>query len=174
MNRSFAKKSCQARFSMRFCRVLGFARLDTLGNVLSLLAIRIDGPVQVGAWVKIDGLSGRMTETTWRHTVIETLKSSPFAGPAPQSHRGSPSDQDLAHLGFPMGVGARNPRARENERWRHGSRGRESAWRGKPDPPAPGTGLGGGSPVKGPDWSAFGHCTRVSNSTLMLAWAALE
>lgn len=52
--------------------VIGFAMQDTLGNVLAGLALEVDGSVRVGDWVKVDDLSGRVLETTWRYTAIET------------------------------------------------------------------------------------------------------
>jgi small-conductance mechanosensitive channel len=52
--------------------VIAFAMQDTLGNVLSGLAIQLDNSVQVGDWVKLDHVSGRVTDIRWRSTLIET------------------------------------------------------------------------------------------------------
>jgi CRP-like cAMP-binding protein len=52
--------------------VLAFAMQDTLGNVLSGLAIQLDNSVQVGDWVLLDHVSGRVTDIRWRSTLIET------------------------------------------------------------------------------------------------------
>ena len=52
--------------------VLAFAMQDTLGNVLSGLAIQLDNSVQVGDWVQLDHVSGRVTDIRWRSTLIET------------------------------------------------------------------------------------------------------
>src|SRR5688500_7006808 len=38
--------------------VVAFAMQDTLGNMLSGLAIQLDNSVQVGDWIQLDGLSG--------------------------------------------------------------------------------------------------------------------
>lgn len=52
--------------------VVAFAMQDTLGNVLSGLAIQLDNSVQVGDWVKLDHVAGRVTDIRWRSTLIET------------------------------------------------------------------------------------------------------
>ena len=52
--------------------VLAFAMQDTLGNVIGGLAIQLDHSVQVGDWVQVDGLSGRVRDIRWRSTLIET------------------------------------------------------------------------------------------------------
>src|SRR5918992_2353226 len=52
--------------------VIAFAMQDTLGNVLGGLAIQLDHSVQVGDWVKVDDLTGRVRDIRWRTTLIET------------------------------------------------------------------------------------------------------
>lgn len=52
--------------------VLAFAMQDTLGNVLGGLAIQLDNTVQVGDWIKVDELTGRVRDVRWRSTLIET------------------------------------------------------------------------------------------------------
>src|SRR5262245_18448651 len=52
--------------------VIAFAMQDTLGNVLGGLAIQLDNSVQVGDWIKLDDLSGRVRDIRWRTTLIET------------------------------------------------------------------------------------------------------
>ena len=52
--------------------VIAFAMQDTLGNVLAGLAIQLDNSVQVGDWVKVDALSGRVRDIRWRSTLLET------------------------------------------------------------------------------------------------------
>src|SRR2546427_607488 len=52
--------------------VIAFAGQDTLGNVLGGLAIQIDNTVQVGDWVRVDDLVGRVRDIRWRSTLIET------------------------------------------------------------------------------------------------------
>ena len=52
--------------------VAAFAMQDTLGNVLGGLFLEMDGSISVGDWVKLDDLSGRVTDIRWRHTAIRT------------------------------------------------------------------------------------------------------
>jgi small-conductance mechanosensitive channel len=52
--------------------VIAFAMQDTLGNVLGGLAIQLDNSVQVGDWIKLDELTGRVRDIRWRTTLIET------------------------------------------------------------------------------------------------------
>lgn len=52
--------------------VVAFAMQDTLGNVIGGLAIHIDNSVQVGDWVLVDGLKGRVRDIGWRSTTLET------------------------------------------------------------------------------------------------------
>jgi small-conductance mechanosensitive channel/CRP-like cAMP-binding protein len=52
--------------------VIAFAMQDTLGNVLGGLAIQLDNSVQVGDWVRVDELTGRVRDIRWRSTLIET------------------------------------------------------------------------------------------------------
>ncbi len=52
--------------------VVAFAMQDTLGNVLAGLAIQLDNSVQVGDWIRVDELSGRVCDIRWRSTLIET------------------------------------------------------------------------------------------------------
>jgi small-conductance mechanosensitive channel/CRP-like cAMP-binding protein len=52
--------------------VVAFAMQDTLGNVLGGIAIQLDNSVQVGDWIKLDDLSGRVRDIRWRSTLIET------------------------------------------------------------------------------------------------------
>ena len=51
---------------------LAFALQDTLGNVLGGLAIQADNTLQVGDWIKLDDLTGRVRDIRWRSTLIET------------------------------------------------------------------------------------------------------
>ena len=52
--------------------VIAFAMQDTLGNLLGGLAIQVDNSVQVGDWVKVDDVTGRVRDIRWRTTLIET------------------------------------------------------------------------------------------------------
>lgn len=52
--------------------VVGLSLQDTLGNVMAGLALQLDQSVQVGDWVKVGDLNGRVTEIRWRSTSLET------------------------------------------------------------------------------------------------------
>jgi small-conductance mechanosensitive channel/CRP-like cAMP-binding protein len=52
--------------------VIGLAFQDTLGNIVGGLAIELDDSVQLGDWVKIGDVVGRVTEIRWRYTAVET------------------------------------------------------------------------------------------------------
>jgi CRP-like cAMP-binding protein len=45
---------------------------DTLGNLLGGLALQVDNSVQVGDWIQLDTLVGRVQDIRWRSTLIET------------------------------------------------------------------------------------------------------
>lgn len=52
--------------------VIAFAMQDTLGNILGGLALQLDNSLEIGDWVKLDDLSGRVVEIQWRFTAILT------------------------------------------------------------------------------------------------------
>jgi small-conductance mechanosensitive channel/CRP-like cAMP-binding protein len=52
--------------------VIGFAMQDTLGNLLAGLAVQLDHSVEIGDWVKIDDLSGKVADIRWRYTKVVT------------------------------------------------------------------------------------------------------
>jgi small-conductance mechanosensitive channel len=54
--------------------VLGFALQDTLGNLFSGLSLQLDRPYQVGDIVKVGQHEGRVVQTSWRSTRIETMR----------------------------------------------------------------------------------------------------
>ncbi|NYT63323.1 mechanosensitive ion channel [Alcaligenaceae bacterium] len=53
--------------------VLAFAMQDTLGNILSGLALQLDHSIHIGDWVQIDTVSGRVMQVQWRYTAVRTL-----------------------------------------------------------------------------------------------------
>jgi small-conductance mechanosensitive channel/CRP-like cAMP-binding protein len=55
--------------------VMGFALQDTLGNLVSGLALQMQRPFDVGDWIEVDNgaQAGRVTEVTWRATSMMTL-----------------------------------------------------------------------------------------------------
>ena len=52
--------------------VIGFSLQDTLANVMGGIALQLEGAVEPGDWVKFGDTSGRVRETAWRHTAVET------------------------------------------------------------------------------------------------------
>ncbi len=52
--------------------VIGFSMQDTLGNILGGLSIQLDDSIRVGEYIVVDGVWGRVVETRWRYTAIET------------------------------------------------------------------------------------------------------
>lgn len=52
--------------------VIGLSLQDTLGNILSGLALQTDDSIHVGDWIKVGDVSGKVVEIRWRYTAIET------------------------------------------------------------------------------------------------------
>jgi small-conductance mechanosensitive channel len=52
--------------------VLGFSLQDVIGNVAGGLALQVDDSVEVGDWVRLGDISGRVVDIRWRQTSIET------------------------------------------------------------------------------------------------------
>lgn len=52
--------------------VLAFAMQDTLGNILGGLALQLDNSIEIGDWIKVDDISGKVVEIRWRSTLVET------------------------------------------------------------------------------------------------------
>ncbi|MBE9061309.1 mechanosensitive ion channel family protein [cf. Phormidesmis sp. LEGE 11477] len=50
--------------------VIGFALQDTLGNLISGMALLFERPFQVGDWLEIDGNRGKVVEVNWRSVHI--------------------------------------------------------------------------------------------------------
>jgi small-conductance mechanosensitive channel len=56
--------------------VIGLALQDTLGNLFSGVALLFERPFQVGDWLEVDGLKGKVIEVNWRsvHLVTRELE----------------------------------------------------------------------------------------------------
>ena len=52
--------------------VVAFAMQDTLGNILGGLALQLDNSIQIGDWIKVDDIAGRVVDIRWRSTLVET------------------------------------------------------------------------------------------------------
>lgn len=52
--------------------VIGLSLQDTLGNILSGLALQTDDSIHIGDWIKVGDVTGRVVEIRWRYTSLET------------------------------------------------------------------------------------------------------
>ena len=52
--------------------VLAFSMQTTLGNVLGGVVLQLDNSLRTGDWVRVDDVSGRVLDITWRHTKVRT------------------------------------------------------------------------------------------------------
>ena len=52
--------------------VVAFAMQDTLGNILGGLALQLDNSVEIGDWISLDEVVGRVVDIRWRSTLVET------------------------------------------------------------------------------------------------------
>jgi small-conductance mechanosensitive channel/CRP-like cAMP-binding protein len=52
--------------------IIAFSMQETLGNILGGLALQLDKSIQIGNWVVIDGVRGKVVEVHWRHTAVLT------------------------------------------------------------------------------------------------------
>ncbi len=52
--------------------VVAFSMQDTLGNILGGLALQLDNSIDIGDWIKVDDVVGRVVDIRWRSTLVET------------------------------------------------------------------------------------------------------
>jgi small-conductance mechanosensitive channel len=52
--------------------VLAFSMQDTIGNLLAGLALQLDRSVDLGDWIKLEDVVGRVVGINWRATSVET------------------------------------------------------------------------------------------------------
>lgn len=52
--------------------ILAFAMQDTLGNILSGLALQLDQSICLGDWLEFEDMFGEVVQVQWRHTAIMT------------------------------------------------------------------------------------------------------
>ena len=52
--------------------VVAFSMQDTLGNILGGLALQLDNSIEIGDWIKVDDVVGRVVDIRWRSTLVET------------------------------------------------------------------------------------------------------
>ncbi len=53
--------------------VVGFSMHDTIGSLISGLLIQMEKPFEIGEWISVADVTGKVVETTWRYTKLETL-----------------------------------------------------------------------------------------------------
>ena len=69
--------------------VAGLALQDTLGNLVSGLAIQVEKPFQLGHWVSSGGWEGEVIEITWRATKLRTRQGNQVIVPNGELARSS-------------------------------------------------------------------------------------
>lgn len=52
--------------------VIGLSLQETLGNIVSGLALQMDDSIHLGDWVVVGGVEGKVTQIRWRYTKVET------------------------------------------------------------------------------------------------------
>lgn len=52
--------------------VLAISMQDTLGNLLGGLALQMDNSLEIGDWIQMGDVAGRVTDIQWRYTAIVT------------------------------------------------------------------------------------------------------
>jgi small-conductance mechanosensitive channel/CRP-like cAMP-binding protein len=52
--------------------VIGFGLKDTLGNVIGGLSLQTDKSINIGDWIKVGDVVGRVVDVRWRYTAVET------------------------------------------------------------------------------------------------------
>ncbi|MDE2309691.1 MAG: mechanosensitive ion channel [Betaproteobacteria bacterium] len=52
--------------------VVAFSMQDTLGNILGGLALQLDNSIEIGDWIKVDDIAGKVVDIRWRSTLVET------------------------------------------------------------------------------------------------------
>jgi small-conductance mechanosensitive channel len=61
--------------------VVGLALQDTLGNLISGLALHAEKPFELGDWILVDGIEGQVVYMGWRATRLRTFSSDMVALP---------------------------------------------------------------------------------------------
>jgi len=52
--------------------IIAFSVQDTLGNILGGLALELDSGFEIGDWIRVDDVSGRVVDVRWRSVSIQT------------------------------------------------------------------------------------------------------
>lgn len=68
--------------------VLAISMQDTLGNLLGGLALQMDNSLEIGDWIRIDDISGIVTDIQWRYTALRTRSGEKVILPNSQLMKG--------------------------------------------------------------------------------------
>src|SRR5574343_730934 len=68
--------------------VLAISMQDTLGNLLGGLALQMDNSLEIGDWIRVDDLSGQVTDIQWRFTALLTRNGEKVVVPNSQLMKG--------------------------------------------------------------------------------------
>ena len=88
--------------------VIGLALQEPLGNIVSGLMLLLERPLNVGDWVNVDGVIGKVREINWRSVHIETPTSEVrvvpnvllYKGAFSNLSRPSPERTEIVEMGF--------------------------------------------------------------------------
>ena len=88
--------------------VIGLALQEPLGNIVSGLMLLLERPLNVGDWVNVDGVIGKVREINWRSVHIETPTAevrvvpnvSLYKGAFSNLSRPSPERTEIVEMGF--------------------------------------------------------------------------
>ncbi len=53
--------------------IIGLSMKDTIGNLISGIVIQIEKPFDLGDWIQVGDLIGKVEEINWRYTKIKTI-----------------------------------------------------------------------------------------------------
>ena len=92
--------------------VLGLALQETLGNLMSGIALFFERPFTVGDWISVGGKSGQVVQITWRSVHVRTAQRNLLVLPNSALGRDTitnysqPTDQQMLQLSFSFGLDA--------------------------------------------------------------------
>ena len=101
--------------------VVAFAMQDTLGNILGGLALQMDNSIQIGDWIKVDDITGRVVDIRWRSTLVETRNWETVVFPNSQLMKNKfmvlGRRNDHADAMAPLDLVRREPGCQRRPRW---------------------------------------------------------
>ncbi len=92
--------------------VLGLALQETLGNLMSGIALFFERPFSVGDWISVGGKSGQVVQISWRSVHLRTAERNLLVLPNSALGRetitnySQPTDQQMLRLSFSFGLDA--------------------------------------------------------------------